>query len=197
MQSIKQEKRKGGVEKTTVGADTTKSRVARAIEPNDNWMKITMTTDKLSDVEHERWKLASELLDKGSYVEAIGILNELLTNIHSEPRLYAHRGYAKYRIEEYRGAVEDFSAALELKADAPNTLFLGGRCLEECEQFSEAVCDYDRVISLSPETADAHAQRGYCLEQMGYLEGARSAYERALEIDPQESLAIAGLEELG
>lgn len=156
-----------------------------------------MRTGKLTNTQSEMWKEASECIDNGMYREAIFILNKLLTSVHSEPHIYAHRGYAKYKIEEYRDAIDDFSNALELRGDAINTLFLRGRCFEECEQFSKAIIDYDRVISLSSEIADAHAHKGYCLEQMGYLEGARSAYMRALEIDPKESLAIAGLAELG
>lgn len=155
-----------------------------------------MTRVDLSEAERDQWERASQLIDDGEYSRAEIILDELLAQDRDEPRLYAHRGYTRYRLGKYEDAVEDFSAALLLKPNAKNTLFLRGRCLEELESFREAICDYDRVIALSPETADAYAHKGFCLEQLGELNDARSAYERALQLNPSETLALAGLKEL-
>lgn len=127
------------------------------------------------------------------YEDALPLLNKLLAVPRLEPRLYAHRGYALFRLERYAEAIRDFATAVAQHPTAVNTLFLLGRSFEELEKFDDAVTYYERVIDLHPDTADAHAHKGFCLEQLGRLSEALHAYKKALKVDPKESLALAGI----
>lgn len=150
-------------------------------------------TKPLSEVERTEWDRARRLIDDRKYAEAIAILNGLLAEDRDAPKLYAHRGYSFYQLEDYTHAIQDFDVAISAMPSAVNTLFLRGRSLEELERFDDAIKDYRRVIAINPQTADAHAQLGYCLEMLGSMEEAKSAYEEALRHDPGETLALAGL----
>ena len=150
----------------------------------------------LSTPEVELWDAASRLLDEDNFIEALRLLDQTLAQPRDIPKLYAHRGYGRYRAERYHEAVGDFDRAIELVPDAINTLFLRGRCLEETDDFERAISDYRRVIAQKPDTADAHAHLGFCLEKLERFEEARAAYEKALSYDAEESLALAGMKEL-
>lgn len=153
-------------------------------------------TKQLSDVERMLWDAARRLIGERKYNEAIDILDRLLVEDRDTPKIYAHRGYALYQLEDYAKAIRDFDIAISAVPTAVNTLFLRGRSLEELERFDDAIADYRRVITLKPETADAHAQLGYCLEMLGRFDEAKAAYDEALKHDPEESLALCGLREL-
>lgn len=159
--------------------------------------KTSMTRTELTKEEKDEWDRASAFIDAGEYLTAKRVLDELLRNPRSTAKLYAHRGYVEYRIEEFAEAIADFSTALTLSPGGQNTLFLRGRCYEEIEDFSSAILDYVQVIEINPNTADAHAHMGFCLEQLGLHGEALTAYRLALSIDPQETLALAGLDALG
>jgi len=113
-----------------------------------------------------------------------------------EPKFFAYRGFAKWRLGQFEGAIEDFSVALALLPNAPSTRFLRARCYEELERYSEAVADYEEVLKIAPHTADAYAHLGYCRERLGDAERALLNYLTALDINSGETLAISGVQAL-
>lgn len=135
----------------------------------------------------------SDLLDEGEYKAAADFDFKVL----DVPAIaWAYRGFANWKIENFRQARDDFSRAIEQRATAQNTLFLRGRCSEELEEFHSAIEDYERVLELASSTPDAHAHLGFCLEQLGHENRARASYLQALQLDPNEALALAGLKAL-
>jgi len=159
--------------------------MCQKIPPND-----------LSTDEYDQWRLASLLIDEKKYLEAKEILDRLLCRDIPIAKIYAHRGFVNYRLQNYLDAIIDFTRAIEQKPYAKNTLFLRGRCFEELKKYQSAIENYDAVLTIDPKTADAYAQKGYCLEQMGLFKQAKLAYETALIIDPNESLALISLKQL-
>ena len=88
---------------------------------------------------------------------------EMLVNFEWNIQLPAancNRGYAKVQLEDYRGAMEDFSNAIEL--DSKDTLAYNNRGFTKykLEDFYGAVKDYNKAIELNASYAKAYFYRG-------------------------------------
>jgi tetratricopeptide (TPR) repeat protein len=58
----------------------------------------------------------------GQFVEALEMLNLAILKDPSVPELYYLRGYAKYSLDDYLGAEQDYSRALEISPSLPDVL---------------------------------------------------------------------------
>lgn len=130
------------------------------------------------------------------HAEAIPLIEKLQEKHVSEPRFYALRGYARYCLDDFGGAIADLTTAISKNSCAVHTLYLRASCFEEIENYVRAIDDCNSVISIAPAMADAHSLRGFCLEQLGQFPQAILAYKTALLIDGKDSLALAGVKEL-
>jgi Flp pilus assembly protein TadD len=129
-------------------------------------------------------RLADGMVDRGEYSQAGDIYSQMLEACPSDPHLLALRGYTFYREGRSADALADFNAALALKPDAPNTLFLRAKCKEMLNDLDGAVADYRRVVALAPATADAHSGIAMIYEYRGDLDSAKREHEAARKIDP-------------
>ena len=105
---------------------------------------------------------------------------------------YYDRGIAKKNLEDYRGAIADFSKGIELYPLNPGTAFfyrIRGVCKFELEDYRGAIADFSKGIELYPNNPDAYNNRGLCKIKLGQKDdgcmdlskagelGAYSAYD--------------------
>ncbi len=117
---------------------------------------------------------------------SVSYWNERIGLAHDDSaRAKAHYrcGVAFSAIKNARKAIEQYSAAIELKPDARA---YGNRGLAKADlnQRDKALADYDRAISLNPQYAIAYNNRGSVKEEMGLHEEAIADFDSALSINP-------------
>ncbi|MEP7148727.1 MAG: tetratricopeptide repeat protein [Acidobacteriota bacterium] len=123
------------------------------------------------------------LMSKGKAKEAMSDYEMSLTIIPNNFEALTGRGTVKQSLEDYAGAVADYSKALEIAPKSVVVLMNRAGALEQIDK-AAAVNDYTRVIELQPENAQAYAARGVALLELGRKSAAVADLRKALQMDP-------------
>lgn len=107
------------------------------------------------------------------------------------PNAGAHlkRGYARYELEDWDGAIADFSRAASLEPQRSLSHYECGRALMRRGDYGAAVPELTRAIELQPEDSLAHAVRGYVRARDGDADGMTDL-NRAIELDAGNAWAF-------
>jgi len=103
---------------------------------------------------------------------------------------YNARGLAHFDKKEYKDAVDDVTAAINLNPQ--NATPFINRCainLYGVRDFEQAINDCSAAIKLNDRSSMAYNHRGYAYELQKDLTRAAADYKKALEIDPQNNIA--------
>jgi eukaryotic-like serine/threonine-protein kinase len=97
--------------------------------------------------------------------------------------LYALRGLAKDALEDFPGAIADYtlSLSLSLPAERPRLLRRRGWSYLADEAYRPAVHDFEEAIRLAPTDADAYCGRGLVRARLGQYCDAVSDAQEALK----------------
>ena len=98
-------------------------------------------------------------------------LRELLTRSRqAKPMLYSkqttsadtfrQRGWEKFRLGDYNGALVDFANAIRLSPDNSVLYAMRGHAKHSLGQYASAVDDYDTAVRLNPKDATFYVLRG-------------------------------------
>ncbi len=124
-----------------------------------------------------------ESLEK--YSAAILDINQVLK---SEPNKenYKRRAKLKIDIKDYKGAISDYSYAIELNNNSNNSDLFHNRAVakDELKDYSGAIADYSKAILLDPKDADNYIARANSKSNIKDYIGAIADINKALEINP-------------
>ena len=69
---------------------------------------------------------------------------------------YSHQGVAKFKLQDYTGAIADFNKAIELDPDpADGAVYLiRGFAKFSLQDYKGAIADYTKAIAISPANAN-------------------------------------------
>jgi len=147
---------------------------------------FALTRDENWDAAIEKYRQATQLdrtyaraygnlgfaLNKvGKHDEAIQICNQALAFAQSSTdrhRLYDYRGFAKSRLKDFTGAIEDFSAAIRINGGNPKVFQHRAESHALAGHFKMAYDDAGQAIYLDPEFSPAFRLRDR-LESQGLL----------------------------
>ena len=104
--------------------------------------------------------LAIALLNEGKTEEAIDQFSQAL-RIKQLYQFYRLRGIAYEKLGKHQQAVEDYSAAINLKPDIAEDYYNRGVACLHLAQYQRAVEDFNQAIQLKQDYADAYNNRGY------------------------------------
>jgi tetratricopeptide (TPR) repeat protein len=121
---------------------------------------------------------------QGKNVEALGLINEALKEIHSRKK--ASRRSSK-RVDKRRTNAQQIEIELERYAAAFNNR---GVVLKELRRFDKSLASYDEAIALQPNYADAFNNRGVVLRELDRLEEAVTSYDNAISIKQDYTEAL-------
>jgi tetratricopeptide (TPR) repeat protein len=119
---------------------------------------------------------AIELLEAGSDGELTPEERDIQ---HSE--ILNNRGVAQITLRKYPAALDDFTAAIELRPEYAEAYGNRGRTHIELENLDAAKTDLEQCITLAPETWSCHGNLAVVLAGQGDLPGALAAYQVAIE----------------
>jgi tetratricopeptide (TPR) repeat protein/tRNA A-37 threonylcarbamoyl transferase component Bud32 len=128
------------------------------------------------------------LLDLHRYQEAARSLDSYVRVAQPTAEVFRVRGWVRARLNNFAGAVEDFTRALELEPEHAETLAYRGwaHLTPVIESPRQALADFEGVLRLAPDNAEAHAGRGNARAQLGQVRPAVADAEKALRQGPRK-----------
>ncbi|MFL5327913.1 MAG: tetratricopeptide repeat protein [Gemmataceae bacterium] len=121
------------------------------------------------------------------------------------PRAFYFRGLCQRQLNDPKGALADFSTALELEPTFADAYRERAGLLAVLGQYEPALADATHWIQFSPDCADAYSLRGEIYARLRAVASAVSDYREALRLAPDDVkvinrlawvLAAAGPDEL-
>lgn len=100
---------------------------------------------------------------------------------------YVFRGAMKYKLEDYRGAIDDFNIAVEMYPNDPVVYSLRASAKGQLVQFRGAIDDYDKAIALDPSNGKYFYKRGLdkllLLDKVNGCKDLRKALELGEDVE--------------
>jgi tetratricopeptide (TPR) repeat protein len=97
---------------------------------------------------------------------------------------YFTRGFGKYKLQNYTGAIEDYTKAIGVDPDYYEAYLVRGFTKEIIQDYTGALEDYSKALQLKPDYSEAYLGRSLVRDQVSDFKGALSDLNKALEIDP-------------
>ena len=102
---------------------------------------------------------------------------------------YINRGNERILSEDYYGAIEDFTATIEIKPDSDFAYFQRAYTKAVLKDYYGAIEDYSKVIEFEPDFAIPYNNRGNVKSDLKDYYGAISDFSKAIELKPDSSSA--------
>jgi tetratricopeptide (TPR) repeat protein len=103
--------------------------------------------------------------------------------------VYMNAGIQKDNDEDFEGAINDYTRAIELKPDCAEAYDKRGMAYVKTFKFEKAIRDFNKAIKIQPVYAEAFNHRGvanYCIREYGL---ALRDYTLAIQADPEYAKA--------
>ena len=97
---------------------------------------------------------------------------------------YFDMGDSKYDLEDYIGAIKDYSKAIEINPNFADAYYNRGNA-KSTEK--GAIADYSKAIGINPNYADAYHKRGIAKLDLEDYEGAIADLSKAIEFNPDDA----------
>ena len=114
-------------------------------------------------------------------------LRQVKRSISAETHL--RRGYAKYRLDQYQAAINDYDAAISLKPDFVSAYYFRGTAKRLLGDYKAAIEDYSTAIDLKDDFALAYYFRGTIRSDLGEHFIAIQDYNKAIDANPDFAFA--------
>ncbi len=107
---------------------------------------------------------------------------------------FIYRGISKLNLEDYRGAIADFTESIRIDPMNSRSYFGRGISKATLQDYRGAITDYSKAIEIKPDYAKAYVLRGISKgvtprpqgEPLDHL-GAIADYTKAIEIEPSSA----------
>lgn len=101
------------------------------------------------------------------------------------------RAAANVQKQNFPAAVADFSEALKIKADDPDTLERRAYALMMMKDYDHALADYNQAVKLEPKDVKHYLLRSYIFELKGDVKNGMADCDTVLKIDPKNQEALS------
>ena len=102
---------------------------------------------------------------------------------------YNNRAVAKYKLNDYEGAIKDWIYIININPNYTNALYNLGVTKSESKDYEEAIDYYNKTIKIDPNYADAYNNRGIVKRQLKNYRGAIYDYNKAIKLEPSNATA--------
>jgi tetratricopeptide (TPR) repeat protein len=90
------------------------------------------------------------------------------------------RAIKKYTFGDYRGAIDEYSLAIEMDPNDSRMYFLRGCVKKKINDLHGALADFTKAIELNPDDVDYHILRGCVFLELGQKNEARASFGGAI-----------------
>lgn len=130
------------------------------------------------------------------YEKSIGLFSDAIKIGLSEQKeklnigsIFFYRGFANRVVENWTGALADFTDAIKYNSDDAYAYSLRGNILSDMGRYEEALLDHNRSIEINPSEYGFYINRGGTYSYAGKIEDALNDFNYALEQKPDSALA--------
>ena len=92
---------------------------------------------------------------------------------------YLNRGISKANLQDYTGAIADYTKAIEIDPNYALAYVNRGISKANLQDYTGAIADFTKAIEIDPNYADAYGNRGVSKEILGDLNGACADWKKA------------------
>jgi Tfp pilus assembly protein PilF len=107
-----------------------------------------------------------------------------------DARIYVQRGSARWKKQDFDGALADLTRALELDPKNSDAYNIRGLVKASKHDVEGSVADFNKALELNPRNASALNNLGTVRLDRGETEAAIAYFDRSLEIDPAHVMAF-------
>lgn len=159
--------------------------------------KDAINHDYFSLFNHDHLKINNYTFDYQAvqpehYMEAIHLFSRILELKPGHVPSLFFRGAAKYRVDDYKGALDDYDNALEKGAGFPSLFINRGNMHYSLGHYGRAIDNYDRAIESDNTNVRAYYNRALAYAELNNLENAHRNYSRVIELNPENASAYSG-----
>lgn len=118
-----------------------------------------------------------------NYRDAEVYFSKYLEKFSGDANAYYNRGYARFKLKEYKKAISDFSTVLE-KSQTSVSFFYRGNCYYSLKDYESARTDYTKALEQEPDNYDIYYNRGYANFRLKKYSEAVSDWQKAIQLNP-------------
>ena len=126
----------------------------------------------------------STFIKSRSYSDPITFYDSSISQNPDNVLMYINRGFARDNRNDFEGAIEDFTKAIELDSDYAVSYNNRGSVYSAEGKFGSAIKDYDKALALKPKYVDAYNNRGKAYDDAGSYDQAIKDINKAIELNP-------------
>ncbi len=155
-----------------------------AIPVNDIYTMIGIETQytEVSDP-FKYYEIGTQANESKNYNDAEVYFSKYLEKFSSDATAYYKRGYARFKLKEYKKAISDFSTVLQT-SETSESFFYRGNCYYSLKDYKNALADYNKAIEQEPDNYDIYYNRGYANFRLKNYSEAVSDWQKAVELNP-------------
>ncbi|HRE12377.1 MAG TPA: trypsin-like peptidase domain-containing protein [Ignavibacteria bacterium] len=155
-----------------------------AIPVNDIYAIIGIETQytEVSDP-FKYYEIGTQANESKNYNDAEVYFSKYLEKFSSDATAYYKRGYARFKLKEYKKAISDFSTVLQT-SETSESFFYRGNCYYSLKDYKNALADYNKAIEQEPDNYDIYYNRGYANFRLKNYSEAVSDWQKAVELNP-------------
>ena len=163
----------------------------KTVNPSRAWVltkveNLKRKSDKIGGSADSFFASGNAKLDQQNFDDAIADFEKGMLWKPDADGLYDRRAYAKYRKNDFDGAISDTDIALRLSNYRNESSFVTrGYSKFRKKDLDGAIADHTSAISLNGEYAIAYQGRAAAKEEKGDIEGAIADYRGAIDLDPR------------
>ncbi len=124
------------------------------------------------------------------YKKAINDFNKAINILPNYQDAYVMRGYVKFKLKDFKGAMSDLTKAISLNPQNSALAYdFRGRVKFELNDYIGARDDFTHSIDLENNNGRVYMRRGNCYEQLESYAGAIENYTMCIKLTPNDGEA--------
>ncbi|MEI6764016.1 MAG: tetratricopeptide repeat protein [Bacteroidota bacterium] len=129
--------------------------------------------------------MGNALLDTGKANKAMEYFNRAIANNPFYEIAYYNRGNTKFALENYFGAIGDYSQAIALWKTFPDPYFKRAMAKKKLHDYNGALDDMNEALRIMPDFTLVWSERGLLKKEMGDTAGALADLSKAIDLYPE------------
>jgi tetratricopeptide (TPR) repeat protein len=97
---------------------------------------------------------------------------------------FLNSGNTKFEAKDYKGALEDYTAAIQLNSDSTQPYVKRGECNVMLKKFDKAIADYNKALKINPDTVKFIYLRGLAYMASENYKMAFNDFSMVIKKDP-------------